>query len=178
MLPKWDYYIHPVWFWFNEVHFVSLNKARTIIHRITHFFIQSKIDKKQYNYPTRMQLTIMANSWKTHLVHGIEIQYCFGKDRYDNIRILDNAEPGDLWFHIADAPSAHLIVQVPPDLGHSKNRKMLDFYTTQGAVLCKQVSKYKGDKNVRVVCAFARDVTAVEKSPGTVTLENERVVTI
>ena len=87
---------------------------------------------------------------KTHIILipklNQEITFIIGSNAQDNVNIIQAADPNDIWFHIADYPSAHIIAHLPYKL----NKKSLIPIIKQGAVLCKQVSKYANQKNLSI----------------------------
>jgi len=45
-------------------------------------------------------------------IDDIEITYLVGKNQSENHPLIKSSEPDDLWFHLADLPSAHVVAQV------------------------------------------------------------------
>lgn len=66
------------------------------------------------------------------------ISYTIGKNEIENTEIVNNANPNDLWFHVHNKPSCHVIASIPN--GILKNKKIKNKIINQGAVLCKQNS--------------------------------------
>jgi predicted ribosome quality control (RQC) complex YloA/Tae2 family protein len=106
---------------------------------------------------------------------GINIIFHIGKDANDNFNIIENANPGDIWFHIDDNASCHVIACLPED--NEFNKKQLMYIIKQGAILCKQHSKYKSQKNVSIVYTYIKNVT-MTNIIGTVTTENTKTIKI
>ena len=104
---------------------------------------------------------------------GIDVEYIVGKNAKENFEIIDDASENHLWFHIKGCPSAHVIACIEDNI----DRKNVRYIVKQGAVLCKQHSKYANAKNVEVI--YTR-VCHVKKSDimGSVTIENEKTVVI
>ena len=40
-----------------------------------------------------------------------EVHFVIGKNAKENFEIIDHSKPNDLWFHIENAPSCHVIQQ-------------------------------------------------------------------
>jgi hypothetical protein len=104
---------------------------------------------------------------------GITVEYTIGKNAQENFDIIDNAEQYHWWFHIEGQSSGHVI---------SNNNEFIDKKTIrdivkQGAVLCKQYSKYASMKNVRIVYARICDVEKTDKI-GMVSVSNSKVIVI
>jgi hypothetical protein len=104
---------------------------------------------------------------------GIDVDYFIGKSAKENFEIIDAAEPHHIWFHIAGQPSGHVIAAMPELL----DRKDRIYIIKQGAVLCKQYSKFTSMKNVEIVYAFVKDLQKGDRL-GSVIVQNEKTVTI
>lgn len=76
--------------------------------------------------------------------------YTIGQNAQDNFDIIDAADPDDYWFHVHDAPSAHVIVRIPTDY----NKKEKGYIIKKGCELAKQHSSSKSSK--KVVCVFCK----------------------
>lgn len=106
-------------------------------------------------------------------MRGLEVEYFIGKSAKENFEIIDAAEPHHLWFHIAGQPSGHVIAAIPEEL----DRKYRIYIVKQGAVLCKQYSKFASMKNVEIVYAFVKDLQKGD-GLGSVTVQHEKTITI
>jgi len=69
---------------------------------------------------------------------SIPISYTIGKNEIENTEIVNNANPNDIWFHVHNKSSCHVIAAIPD--GILKNKKIKNKIINQGAVLCKQNS--------------------------------------
>jgi len=82
-------------------------------------------------------------SFKTEVkfIQGLneEITFHVGKSAAGNFEIIDNANENDLWFHIDNESSAHVVASIPENI----DRKKLKYIIKQGAILCKQNSRFK-----------------------------------
>jgi len=83
------------------------------------------------------------------------IVFYIGQNAMENYDIIDSSKPDDLWFHIKSVPSCHVIASID-NLNYDK--KQLHKIAIQGAMLCKQNSKYKSDKKVDVIYCNIQDV--------------------
>jgi predicted ribosome quality control (RQC) complex YloA/Tae2 family protein len=85
-------------------------------------------------------------SYKTEVkfVQGLneEITFHIGKSPSGNFEIIDNADEDDLWFHVDNESSCHVVASIPENM----DRKDIRYIMKQGAVLCKQNSKFKKSK--------------------------------
>ena len=106
-------------------------------------------------------------------IGGLDVEYFIGKSAKENFDIIDTAEPHHIWFHIAGQPSGHVIAAIPESL----DRKDRVYIIKQGAVLCKQHSKFNSTKNVEIVYTFVKDLQKGDRL-GSVIVQNEKTVTI
>jgi predicted ribosome quality control (RQC) complex YloA/Tae2 family protein len=81
---------------------------------------------------------------------GLVVTYLVGENARDNHAIIDLAGEKDMWVHLKNIPSCHVIVQVPSSeecedhvsTGNKRwYRDILRKATRQGGILCKQYSK-------------------------------------
>jgi len=98
---------------------------------------------------------------KTEIVHFCNIQreiiYYIGKNAQDNFDIIDNSEHSDIWFHIENESSCHVIAKIPQDIILST--KEYRTIIKKGALLCKEnTSKCKKIKNISIVYTFCKNV--------------------
>jgi predicted ribosome quality control (RQC) complex YloA/Tae2 family protein len=102
-----------------------------------------------------------------------DIVFKIGQNAQDNFDMIDSAEPTDLWFHIDGRASLHVIVSIPEGV----NKKQLLRIVTQGAVVCKQFSKYASEKKVEIIYAKIQDVVKTNVV-GSVTLTKSKTIII
>lgn len=69
-----------------------------------------------------------------------------GKNREENWKIIDEADPTDIWFHVRDIPSCHVILKNTENLSNV-SRDVLKF----SALLCKMNSKAKTEKKTIIM---------------------------
>lgn len=110
----------------------------------------------------------------TKNIESIEIEYKVGTNAQENHDIIDEADPQDLWFHISGCASCHVICKIPDIID---NKKILQKIAKQGAVVCKENSKYKSYKNVKIDYTRIKYVTKKE-IPGSVVITNSKSVFI
>jgi predicted ribosome quality control (RQC) complex YloA/Tae2 family protein len=104
---------------------------------------------------------------------NLDVDYFIGKSAKENFEIIDAAEPHHMWFHVSGQSSCHVIAAIPEDL----DRKDRLYIIKQGAVLCKQNSKFTSMKNVEIVYAFVKDIQKGDRL-GSVIVQNEKRLTI
>jgi len=74
------------------------------------------------------------DSIETFFIEGYKVQ--LGKNQKGNIALLKSAKARDIWFHLRDIPSTHVIIKtdkqnVPKNVLESVARLCVDFSTTQ-----------------------------------------------
>jgi predicted ribosome quality control (RQC) complex YloA/Tae2 family protein len=78
----------------------------------------------------------------TQLIDPIE--FLIGKNEKDNFNIIDMSGPNDLWFHLSDYPSCHVIAKLPENI-HKENLK------------------YKSEKDISIIYTFIKNIKKTEK---------------
>jgi predicted ribosome quality control (RQC) complex YloA/Tae2 family protein len=100
---------------------------------------------------------------------NVDIDYKVGTCAQENHDIIDAADAEDLWFHISGCASCHVICKLPENV--KLDKKSIYKIAIQGAVICKQNSKYKSYKNVKIDYTKIKYVTKKE-IPGSVIITN------
>jgi predicted ribosome quality control (RQC) complex YloA/Tae2 family protein len=103
------------------------------------------------------------------------IEYRVGQNAKENFDLIDDSEADDIWFHISQLPSCHVVASIPPHKQYDKN--IIKKIAIQGAVICKQFSKYKSEKVVHVMYT---PIHHVIKTPtvGAVSVEEYKTIII
>ena len=78
-----------------------------------------------------------------------DIEFMVGEHAVDNHDIIDRSNPCDLWFHVSNRPSCHVIAVIP--IGKKYDKKQIHKIVVQGSVLCKQYSKYASNTKLAVM---------------------------
>ena len=102
------------------------------------------------------------------------IIFWIGKNAEDNFQIIDDASQSDMWFHVSNESSCHVIARISDIEIHRKN---LLSVVKQGAILCKQHSKLKSIKNVEIVYTKIENVEKTEVF-GKVQIKNSKNIVI
>lgn len=106
------------------------------------------------------------------------ISASFGKSAADNLKLLRNAKPWQLWLHLKDYPAAHCIVSFArgKSISDEELRQIASWLVNETQIVGK--NKKIGGK-FEVLMAECRFVTPIKgDSLGRVTYRNERVFTI
>jgi predicted ribosome quality control (RQC) complex YloA/Tae2 family protein len=104
-----------------------------------------------------------------------DIVFKIGENSQDNFDIIDDSLPDDIWFHVNNLPSAHVIASIP--LGKKLDKKQLGKIITQGAVICKQYSRYASQKNLNIIYTKIKFVKKTE-TLGSVETSIAKTITI
>ena len=106
---------------------------------------------------------------------GCSVDFHIGENAKDNFNVIDGADSSDLWFHIDGHSSCHVIADISSI--DTINRKNIRYVVTQGAVLCKQHSRYSNQKKVAITYAQVADVEKTT-TPGLVVVKNQKIIMI
>jgi predicted ribosome quality control (RQC) complex YloA/Tae2 family protein len=109
------------------------------------------------------------------LVSAMEITYHIGVSAQDNFDLIDASSPQDIWFHVQDLPSCHVVVVMPENEKLDKNK--MRALVKQGAVICKKHSKYASHKNLPIIYTKIEDVQKTN-IPGSVAATNTKTIII
>lgn len=109
---------------------------------------------------------------------NLTISFYIGRNAEDNFKVIDIAEqknPENLWFHVQDKPSNHVVAEIPTSL--KLDKKQMRYIVTQGAVFCKQYSSYKSDSNVKIIWTKIKNIKKTS-TLGSVLTNGVKTVTI
>jgi predicted ribosome quality control (RQC) complex YloA/Tae2 family protein len=101
------------------------------------------------------------------------IDFRVGENAKDNFDLIDDSEPTDIWFHIHTEPSSHVVVKVNSNYKKTDLQKIV----IQGAALCKQFSRYRSAKNIRVMYTNIQNIKK-EQKVGSVTVDTYKTIVI
>lgn len=96
------------------------------------------------------------------------VLFYIGTSQQENHAVLDLGEPNDLWFHLADTSSCHVVAVIPLDL----TRKQRGAIIRRGAVLCKMNTR-KVTHDVTVTYAAVKHVKKTSVKGQVMIAENE-----
>ena len=102
------------------------------------------------------------------------VTFYIGKNAKDNFNIIDMCEPDDLWFHIKNESSCHVIALIASV--KELNKKELQEIIEEGAKLCKENTlKVASLKNVAIDYTFLKNVRKT-KIVGSVLIQNVKTI--
>lgn len=86
----------------------------------------------------------------------LPIIYIAGKCDKENTALILESDKMDLWFHLTDYPSAHLICKINNII---LDKVQLNKIVKRGAILLKSISKkYKSITNLSITYTFIKNV--------------------
>ena len=94
---------------------------------------------------------------KTHVIYipslKCDITYTIGQNAEDNDAVIDSALPNDIWFHVDNKPSCHIVASVPDNM----DRTNIKYIISQGVVLCKKLS-YPSEKKLPILFTRVKNI--------------------
>jgi len=107
------------------------------------------------------------------------ITYFIGKNAYDNFKIIDISNPNDLWFHINNISSCHVIANISEPEYEFLTKKQLLTIIKKGALLCKQnTSKVKEEKKIEIIYTQVKNLVKIPQEEGSVLTKNTKIYTL
>lgn len=103
-----------------------------------------------------------------------DITFMIGTNAQDNFAVIDSSDPDDVWFHVKDLPSCHVVAKIPDDID---SKKELLSIIKRGAIICKQHSKYTSTSNLEIVYTRIKNVKKTNV-PGSVLLDTSSCVKV
>jgi len=118
------------------------------------------------------QEIIIFNNIKT------PISYYIGVSKSDNFKILDYVKETDIWFHIFECTSCHVVVRLPEKEEEFLTKKQVMTIIKKGALLCRQnTNSVKKEKLVKVIYTQVKNITKLQKE-GSVEANNTKIYTL
>ena len=108
-------------------------------------------------------------------IHDNDITFFIGGSAKENFEIIDSAKPDDLWFHVDNLPSCHVIAAIS-DIT-DKSKKDIRYIIKKGALLCKKYSKYKSMSNLPITYTYISNVHKTDVI-GSVITTNSKIIKI
>lgn len=121
---------------------------------------------KAYNYKMLIDVIYLKNINKN-------ITFCIGQNAQDNFDVIDAASEEDMWFHVKDLPSCHVVAKIPEGIDRKEMRSVIK----RGAILCKQHSKYKASDKLYIIYTRLKNIQKTD-TPGSVITTNVSTIAI
>jgi predicted ribosome quality control (RQC) complex YloA/Tae2 family protein len=84
------------------------------------------------------------------------IEFQVGQNAKENFELIDISNPNDLWFHINQQASCHVVATLPQD--NIIDKRILKKIAIQGAVICKHYSRHKSESAISVMYTPIKNV--------------------
>jgi predicted ribosome quality control (RQC) complex YloA/Tae2 family protein len=108
-------------------------------------------------------------------IDNMDYIFIVGSNKEENQYLINKSQQDDLWFHIANYPSCHVVCQLNPN---SKiNKKHYNKIIKQGAVCCKSHSKFKNVNKLDITYSSIKYLENTDKV-GSVIVHNSKTITI
>lgn len=114
---------------------------------------------------------------KTHIynIENVEYTIKIGQNSKENWNLIDNSEPDDLWIHLDDYPSAHVIISKKYNI-QNVNVNYPNQIIMIASNYCKSCSKYcKNLHNVKIIYTLLKNIKK-GKEIGSVIISNPNYV--
>jgi predicted ribosome quality control (RQC) complex YloA/Tae2 family protein len=89
-----------------------------------------------------------------------------GQNSQDNWDIIDNASDYDIWFHLEEFSSPHIILRMTED---TKLKTVSKWLLIECAIVCKQRSSQKKVNKVSIIYTNIKNVKKAEKVGSVIT---------
>lgn len=93
-----------------------------------------------------------------------------GVSDQNNWDIITNASQNDLWFHVDDQPSCHVIIKT------NNEKKIEKRVIMHAALMCKMNSKAKHQKNTKIIYTHIKNVTKGDTLGSVITSKTSVVI--
>jgi len=105
---------------------------------------------------------------------AMDVEYVVGTSQKDHFDMIDESNPGDIWFHAKNESSCHVICRIPTA---KIDRKQTHSVIKAGALLCKQyTNKLKSAKNVAIIYTPIRNITKTDVAGRVIALETKDIL--
>jgi len=102
-------------------------------------------------YKVIIIMVIIDNTYENNLI-------VIGQNKKENDQIISEAHMSDLWFHIANLPSCHVIISNCKD--HPPTKKMIKY----AASLVKANTKYRNYRSIKVNYTRIKNIRKTKKA--------------
>jgi predicted ribosome quality control (RQC) complex YloA/Tae2 family protein len=87
-----------------------------------------------------------------------EVDFKIGENAEDNIYVVEHSHGDDIWFHVQGLSSSHVVASIYGlDLDKKQRRQII----TQGAIVCKQNSRYYAMSNLAIIYTTINNIEKV-----------------
>jgi predicted ribosome quality control (RQC) complex YloA/Tae2 family protein len=100
-----------------------------------------------------------------------ELSISIGENAQDNWDIIDKSKQNDLWFHVENQPSSHVILSLPDSKSKCTGQTIIHC-----AKLCKQHSKFKNIPKIGIIYTEIKSISKGDKVGQVNTKKVSRIV--
>jgi predicted ribosome quality control (RQC) complex YloA/Tae2 family protein len=104
---------------------------------------------------------------------NIEYQIIIGRNAQENWNIIDTSDDNDIWFHLEDNPSPHVILKT----NNINKNKISKNVIKLCSCLCKQYSKFNNMNNISIIYTEIKNIVK-GKEVGSVITNNIKKIKI
>lgn len=102
----------------------------------------------------------------------MNLNILIGENAADNWNIIDKADQNDIWFHLENKPSCHVLLCMD-----NKNIKEISKQTLKHcAILCKNGSKFGSHQNIGVIYTQRKNIKKGEDIGSVITKKTLRII--
>lgn len=102
----------------------------------------------------------------------ITYKICVGESAQENWDLINDSSQNDIWFHVKDCASCHVVLKTN-ECKKYPHKSVIKYC----AILCKEGSKLKLNKNISITYTEIKNVKKLDKI-GSVTTKNIRIIKI
>lgn len=99
------------------------------------------------------------------------VSFMIGKNAQGNDCIISASKPTDIWFHLANQSSCHVVAVMPDDI----TKKERGYIIKKGAELCKQRSNERSSSNVVVIYTKIQNIIKTDILGRVITTEYSQI---
>jgi len=94
-----------------------------------------------------------------------------GKNKYNNWELIDNATENDVWFHVANSSSSHIILETDIPIN-----KIPIQVIKRCACLCKSHSSSRSVKDCEIIYTNIKNITKTKNVGEVIATNTKRIV--
>jgi predicted ribosome quality control (RQC) complex YloA/Tae2 family protein len=95
-----------------------------------------------------------------------------GKSAQENWNLIDSSNENDLWFHLEDYSSPHIILKT----NNTNKNKISKNVIKACAIYCKQYSKLKSDSNISIIYTEIKNIKKTNIVGSVITSNIKKIV--
>ena len=108
-------------------------------------------------------------------LNNIKYKIIVGQNEKDNWNIIDDSDDSDLWIHVHNLPSAHVIIKEIFDKNNINSNEMTEEIIKLGCQYVKKQSKYPINKKMEFIYTTIKNVSK-DKIVGSVKVSEFKLI--